>query len=567
MPKLPDTYNKRPTPRFGVTPDRANPVVESGYSDLASGLDKLGQSFTALKIRDDKYRVKDAVTKTLERVLDIESGDQGYEHVKGADVFENDAKFMERQNSRFNEAVDEIQGMLKGSDQAAMFKGQVDVMRLQFQGSLVDHITKEHDAYQTETHNSSISVTQHLLAKKFNDPLALQGALDKIETEMFQEGERLGQDETTIIDNILKASSPALYSAISNAVGADDPEHAKDLLSAHKDRMSSEHIRAAEELIGEGDALKQAQSNLDSYIVSKMDVTRMREAARELEGEERAKTLKLIDDYHLDQKQQEGLGYEGASNEVHEYLNNGGSIKDAEILPALKRMHPKERYALEKEQAIRAKGESIKTHWPTYIELLYEAKADPERFKAERKLEKNLQHLETQHKNKIIGILTADPKVNDTLYGPGGLLDQAILGAGYEPGDLTDTDDDPDGDPEQARKFAREFMEELDKMGNWTEKDALDLAAQKAIKYRRETSLFPEWMQRTHRKLSKDDDPTLPWSVFGDDLIPAGRGDINDMPNDRIDDISKMLQDANIPVTERNIIFTYQQRKSRGLED
>jgi hypothetical protein len=49
--------------------------------------------------------------------------------------------------------------------------------------------------------------------------------------------------------------------------------------------------------------------------------------------------------------------------------------------------------------------------------------------------------------------------VNDTLYGPGGLLDQAILGAGYKPEDLTDTNDDPDGDPEQTRKFAREFME------------------------------------------------------------------------------------------------------------
>jgi hypothetical protein len=265
MPKLPDTYDRRPTPKFGVTPDQARPVVRSGYSDLAAGLDSLGQSFTRLKVRDDKYRVKDATTRMLERVQDIEKGDQGYKHVKGGDVFSDD-KFMERQNSRFNEAVDEMQKRLKGQDQSEMFASQVDVMRLRFQEQLIDHVTKENDAYHTEVHENKQLLTQEVAADSYDKPAQFQAYINDLKREAVSYGQENGQSEEKVLVEILKATSPTVYSAIANAVDAKDTDHARDLLKEYSGELTEQHERQAKKLIDGAEGEYKAQAIADELF-------------------------------------------------------------------------------------------------------------------------------------------------------------------------------------------------------------------------------------------------------------------------------------------------------------
>jgi hypothetical protein len=146
----------------------------------------------------------------------------------------------------------------------------VDVLRLQFQERLIDHITKENEAYETETFESKVQMDQLIIGKRWDMPNQLKNKVGEVIRDITKRGQETGKHKDTIDVDIIKAVSPSIYTAIANAVNADQTDHARELLHGDGKKeegyaalMTSKDISDAEKLIdgAEGEYKAQAASD------------------------------------------------------------------------------------------------------------------------------------------------------------------------------------------------------------------------------------------------------------------------------------------------------------------
>jgi hypothetical protein len=243
---------------------------------------------------------------------------------------------MERQNSRFNEAVSEMQQRLKGPDQSEMFAGRVDVLRLQFQEALIDHITKENEAYETETFESKVQMDQLIIGKRWDKPNQLKNKVGEVIRDITKRGQETGKHKDTIDVDIIKAVSPSIYTAIANAVDAGQADHARELLHGDGKKeegyaalMTSKDILDAEKLIKEGGLLERAYANVDGYEDAGLSAREIDEAIKQIENpEERAKTRIIHNNQIVREEKLEKEEQDAAREEAYGYWSAGSTYEE-----------------------------------------------------------------------------------------------------------------------------------------------------------------------------------------------------------------------------------------------
>ena len=194
MAELPRVTARRPVPSFGQA-DQANPVVASGDVPRGRAINQLGQAmmttFLRAQAEENRYMVEDATTRLKQAQLDLAKGDNGFMHVRGADI-SKEKDFHEQRMSQFDQAVSEISEDLGNSAQSQAFAGRAELARVNYGENLINHITNENDKFKTQTYVGGVASEQDIAALSPNDPSVIYQSLDRIkeltEAEAAREG-------------------------------------------------------------------------------------------------------------------------------------------------------------------------------------------------------------------------------------------------------------------------------------------------------------------------------------------------------------------------------------------
>lgn len=199
MPTIP-TYEsqRRPAQRFGRV-DQANPVVTHPDVYKGQAISNLGTATLKLVQRKqaeaDKYEMEDKTTQLVGGMSDLKNNPQtGYATTKiGTAV-------TDKTYSEELERFEQLQGSLSEgltADQKKMFRGKVNLARINYQLGLVDHLTREKEKLQGQVYTDGVSVSQQSAAENKDIAGQSEQSLDRIRELTEAEAARLKLSKDT----------------------------------------------------------------------------------------------------------------------------------------------------------------------------------------------------------------------------------------------------------------------------------------------------------------------------------------------------------------------------------
>jgi len=534
MPILPDpSAQNRPAPRFGgpVSVPESD-AVEASVSRLGESIAGFGEVLVKAQIRDDKYQVEDATTKLQQSMLDLSKGDDGFTKIKSGDVAGNN-KFYEEQLGRFESARKDIENSLPSDEQKAMFARRGEVAKIGYSENLINHITKEKEAFNGQVYKGGIATEMDLASSDYDNPSEVARALHRTERLTEAESDRQGL-KGDVRKILLKQNKSAIHeSVIRQAV--DDGNHAyakgwfeknqKDILGESQDEIKS--------LLRDSGIRGASQESVDDYVYRGLNETQARAEARKIKDPgERDATLARIGARYGEAAQILDENQKAAGEEAWEIFAETGDI-DSVPLSTLREMDGKERAAIQSTAAIAAAGAEVKTDFGTYYGLRQMATEDPAAFKNENLLK--YAHLLSPADRKEMVKLQTDDKGIAIARTQSQALNQGAVAAGFMPKEATKSG--PDGD--NVRAYYRRADEEVQAFQLATgkvptPKDISEIADRLAIEVIR--------------------DPNA-WFFTGE--RPAVSAEIEGVPADMIDELAAAVQRARQPVTDENIKTLY----------
>jgi hypothetical protein len=196
MARLPSAQDlgERPTPRpaggiASYTPSRDN--LGAQVSEAGQEVIQASRILEESNARQDTIAAEAALNKLQEQRLTLEHDEQtGFRRVKEGGAVGQ--KFMDDYLGRFNQAASLIEEGLSNENQKALFKQRIPVVGLQYRASLMEHQSRQTDAFNDSTERGAIELQLQSAAMRPDDEVGLQTSLVRINATVDRMAERKG---------------------------------------------------------------------------------------------------------------------------------------------------------------------------------------------------------------------------------------------------------------------------------------------------------------------------------------------------------------------------------------
>lgn len=427
MAKLPDiqSMGARPIPSTQGVSQYRMPAT----ADIGQGVSALGEAFVKVKQYDDTLRAEDAFNRLQKRKLELTTGEQGFSQIKSSGVV--DRPVYKEYSELFDKTVNEITSNLQNDQQRNMFRQRAEVSKLQFGNDLTNHIQREKQVYSRQVFDGGLAVELENAGQHWTEPGSVNLSIERTNRLIDQQSELEGWPFAITKAKKQVAESNIHQNVINQAIATDNPEYAKEWYRKNKKKIESTEHPRIEKLLDQSSLKVLAQEVTDDIFSRGLTQDQaVKEVRRKYKGDEENAIISSVRDRFNEEEnfktQKEADAGDAAWKIYSETLDF-----DQIPLTTLRKMNGKDRESLrayaEKEKA----GESVKTNYAVYYELIQMAEERPAEFRKLNML-KFLPHLSEKHRDQLIKLQTDRTEI-DYVATQAQLAKRGAIRAGLDP--------------------------------------------------------------------------------------------------------------------------------------
>ena len=547
MARLPQPGTRVAPRTFGPSqiPDRS--VAVEGQMAIGSALAGLGEEIHRQQVKDDKIRVDDAYTKLQARMLDMQKGEDGYEHVKAGDVVGNN-KFHPENMSNYDMAVKDLDEGLNSDRQKQMFARRAAVARIGHEEGIINHTVKQKSIFNAQVYESGVATTIDVAAGNYDRPEIVEAQLLRIEKLTEAEAERLGLTGEPR-KQALKSNKSAVHEqVIESMIDAQQYEMAQKYYDKNENKILGDKQGSIKESLRKSGLKEQSQEAANGYDQTNMTETeKIADARKKYSGDLETAVISEIKTREGENKQALDRSQEMGDERIWALVKNEvpGTTMQSRYrnIPESEKqaMDPRSRQSLEN---MLATGVPVKTDFGVWLDVKQKI-ADPDSNFKVSDLNRYVDKISEGDLQVMANKMLSPEKLNSART-DNRIMQEGMTAAGLDPKDgIKETGKQG----EQARTYATRWDMEVKSL-NLPKGQVASVEQLEAIKKRlsieviRERSMNP-WSDK-------------PWAMFGwDDETLVQDLEIQGIPTYMIDELAQEVIDSGGEPTVDNITKLY----------
>ncbi|CCJ48972.1 transglycosylase SLT domain-containing protein [Bordetella parapertussis] len=253
MPRVPtyDSFQATPNtlPQTRMTmpemPDVAGQQAQQMGRAMMAGGQQIGQVALDMQQQANQLRVDDALNKAKEAALRLTyDKDVGFTNLRGINALERpDGKpLADEYSDTLKRSIDDIAGTLGNDAQRRAFALHSNDILTSFRGQAVQHEASEYKTYALSTSEGIQSTALRDIALNWNNPDAINSAVDRIKAETFRQAQLLGKSAEWQEAQARKLTSNAHKIALMSALEQNNPTYASAYLNKYSGQMDADDI-------------------------------------------------------------------------------------------------------------------------------------------------------------------------------------------------------------------------------------------------------------------------------------------------------------------------------------
>ena len=470
MATLPNTYARRPTPRFGGA-ERAAPIVESGDIALGQGIQALGKGMgdylIRAKAKQDQIALEDYTTRAKAKAFELR---REYEQKKGADAAQDDM-FFSGTMEKFEGVRKELLSEVKDADVHKALEQRLELAEINFQEGLINHITTEGEVYGDQVYESGVGLGQTEMGEFWYDDNQMMQARNDIKRHTDIQAQKKGIPLNSPVykkmleDNLTTGHVNAIKAMV---VVGNNPQAASDYFEDFSDEIAGDFHDDIQKLIKSSGTARRTQQAVDGYIADGLTRTEAQAQARkDFTDEDRDAAVLRVEARYNE--------IDNADNKYQTDTFNGflgdyeALMKEGDITPtdAYDILYPKmlasgldgdmihKMRRIAQADTAAAAGTSRKTNWPVYFSTLKNIKNNQSAWRENPQwLAVLTPELSDTEMRRLETKIFENP---ETLISNEQRIDDALWSFGINPEWLEEEGDDGD----KARAFRRYIEDSL----------------------------------------------------------------------------------------------------------
>ena len=464
MATIPNTYGRRPTPRFGGV-DQADKIVTPSSADIIQGqsLQDFGSTVSGYFLEAQKRQnVLEANAATVEYKQKLSELKREMESKRGSEVAK-DKNFFSGFTARHEDLTAELLRGIDSPTVARNVRQQMDLGKINLQESMTTHITRERDKYETQVFDVSLKQGAGTMgANAYNESLQGQARIDIREAvEDYADSHKLAPEvrDKILEDALTNGHMQIITRMVDDGNYEEAEEHFNDFnkdSDGQKLEIAEEQHSAIRELLETAGTEGRTQDLSDDTYARFSDdkkggLAHIRENAR---PEDRAEALRLLKNLYAEADGQEKDAWAAAGTSVRGQYSSVFADPNNQLTPtqiwrsiplsAKLDMKPSELMAMEAKVASDAAGTPIKTDISTYFAVEDFIRNYPEEAKT-MDLSKYETAISTTDLKALNTLRHKDPKVLGTETS---IMKEGVIALGIDPKELLDENS---GDGKKAR--------------------------------------------------------------------------------------------------------------------
>lgn len=214
------------------------------------------------KIKADQIAVADATSQGSEAYLDIlHNQKDGILNMQGKNAM--NAPTIAR--DKFQKSMSAIANDLHTDDQRGMFARVQQNLGKELDRTVQAHVSKQIEAYDTQTLNSLLKTTTNAAALSYGDITTVGTNIQRQKVAIQQYGERHGKDDLWIEDQTNNAVSATHGEVIKQMIDDGQFTMATQYMTANKDDIDAKVRDQLRPILKEGTVRGEAQQNADKF--------------------------------------------------------------------------------------------------------------------------------------------------------------------------------------------------------------------------------------------------------------------------------------------------------------
>lgn len=241
------TPNALPQARFAAPemPDIAGKQTQQ----MATGLMQAGGAAAriALDVQNtaNQLRVDDALNQAKEAALNLAyDKDTGFTNLKGINALQrpDGQPLAEEYGGTLKTTIDNIAGSLGNDAQRQAFAQHANDILTSFKAQAIQHEAQEFKTYSLSVSDGVQATALRDIGLNWNNPDAINSAVDRIQAEVYRQGQLLGKSAEWVDAKSRELTSNAHKVALLTALDRNDPAYASAYLKKYADQMNADDI-------------------------------------------------------------------------------------------------------------------------------------------------------------------------------------------------------------------------------------------------------------------------------------------------------------------------------------
>lgn len=255
MPRVPtyDNFQAAPTslPQARVTAPEMGDFAGQQAQQMGRGLlqtgDALGRAAADMANQANQLRVDDALNQAKEAALRLTyDKDNGFVSQKGINALQRQSgkPLTDEYGDALKDEIAKISGGLGNDAQRQAFALHANDILTAFRGQAMQHEASEFKTYALSTSEGIQSTALRDIGLNYNNPDAVDSAVERIKAETYRQGQLLGKSAEWQETQARKLTSNAHKVALMSALEQNDPAYADSYLKKYSGQMDADDILA-----------------------------------------------------------------------------------------------------------------------------------------------------------------------------------------------------------------------------------------------------------------------------------------------------------------------------------
>lgn len=255
MPRVPlyDSLQASPTSLPSVRlnapdmPDVAGRQAQEMGQGLMQAGGEVGRIALDMQNTANQLRVDDALNQAKETALRLAyDKEEGFTNLKGINALERpDGKpLADEYGDKLNQQIQQLSGSLGNDAQRQAFARSSNDILTSFKGQAIQHESSEYKTYALSVSDGVQSTALRDIGLNWNNPDAINSAVDRIKAETFRQAQLLGKSAEWQEAAARKLTSNAHKTALLAALENNDVTYADSYLKKYSGQMDADDILA-----------------------------------------------------------------------------------------------------------------------------------------------------------------------------------------------------------------------------------------------------------------------------------------------------------------------------------